>query len=352
MVVDDSKPHHLLDPDDMLRHIDGLPDQIEMAWKHAQSLPMPKVADVTKVLICGMGGSAIGGSLLKTLLASTCAVPIISQRDYALPAFVDSETLVIGASHSGNTEETIAAFGEAQRRGAQLVSFSTGGLLADLSSDLGGTHWPFYYAGQPRAAIGYSLMMPLALLSRLGLVRNHASDVAEAVELLRQQQIMFQRESLSRANPAERLASCIHDRFLIMYAAEPMLPVARRWRGQISENAKAWAQYEELPEMTHNFVAGLERPKFLVGNTLVLFLESSLTHPRNQRRAELCRQMFQQTGYSTDVISARGEGLLSQMLSMLHYGDYTSYYLAIDYGVDPTPVDAIEWFKTQLAQYS
>ena len=233
----------------MLGEIDGLPDQIEAAWQHAQTLPVPTVGNMSSIVICGMGGSSIGGSLLQALLAGECSVPILSNRDYQLPSFVGPDTLVIGSSHSGNTEETLTAFAEAQQRGAQLVSISTGGQIADMTVDFGGTHWTFDYPSQPRAAIGYSLMLPLVLLSRLGLVRDHAADVTEAVVVMGRQQAALRNESPAVTNPAKRLAGQMLEHFVLSFAAEPLVPVARRWCGQIAENGKAWAQYEELPEM-------------------------------------------------------------------------------------------------------
>lgn len=350
MFLDDLERCQEFDPEGMFENIDGLPDQIEAAWQHAQNMPLPKIGNVNQIVICGMGGSAIGGALLQTLLVDECTLPIIIQRDYQLPAFVGSDTLLIGSSYSGNTEETIEAFREAHRRDATLVSFSTGGHLADLSSDFVGTHWEFDYRSQPRAAIGYSIMLPLALLSRLDLVRAYSPDVAEAVDVMRSQQVGFRREAPVEVNPAKHLAGQMLERFVLVLAADPLASVARRWRGQIAENAKAWAEYEELPEVNHNSVAGLEHPEALTDRMMVVFLESSLSHPRNQRRTELTRQMFIQAGYNTDAISAKGESRLAQMLSVLHYGDYSSYYLAIAYGVNPTPVKAISWFKDQLSQ--
>lgn len=349
MIVDDPERYQQLDPEGMIGYIDALPAQIAAAWQHAQTMPLPNVDNVSRIVICGMGGSAIGGSLLQTLLSDECKLPILSHRDYQLPAFVGSDTLVIGSSHSGNTEETLGAFKDAQQRGARLVSFSTGGQIAEFSAEFGGTHWAFDSRSQPRAAVGYSLMLPLALLSRLGLVRDYSADVAEAVAVMRQHQVAFGPASPEDANPAKYLAWQMLDRFVLIFAAEPLAPVARRWRGQLSENAKTWAQYEELPEMNHNSIAGLERPESLIDKTLVLFLESSLAHPRNLRRTELTRQLFLQGGYQTDSIRAYGESRLAQMLSMLHYGDYASYYLAIAYGVNPTQVEAISWIKGQIS---
>ena len=333
----------------MLAHIDGMPEQLHAAWKHALDLPLPESGGVSNIVILGMGGSAIGGSLLKSLLAEECPAPIISNRDYRLPAFVGPDTLVIASSYSGNTEETLAALAAAQQRGAQIVSISSGGKISELTEESGGLAWRFDYNSQPRAALGYSLLLPLGLLFRMGLVRDFSADVEEAVQVLRQQQIRLDSRSPVNSNPAKRLAGQMLNRIVLVFAADPLTPVARRWRGQIAENGKAWAQFEQLPEMNHNAVVGLEHPEATIDRIFVLFLESPLAHTRNQRRTELTRQMFIATGYNTDTVRACGESRLAQMLSALHYGDYASFFLAIAYGVDPSPVQPIDWLKEHLA---
>ena len=193
-------------------------------------------------------------------------------------------------------------------------------------------------------------MLPLALLTRIGLVRDYGEDVISTAALLRDQQGNLKRESLLARNPAKRLAGQLMERQVLLFAAEPLAPVARRWAGQIAENGKAWAQYDVLPEFNHNAVSGLEQPEFLADKTIALFLESSLANPHNQTRLALTRELFMTAGYNTDSVQASGESRLAHMLSALHFGDYVSYYLAIAYGVDPTPIEAIAWFKEQLAK--
>ena len=347
--LDDHAQIERLDSGNMLGHIDGLPEQLLAAWKHALDLPLPESGGVSNIVILGMGGSAIGGSLLRSLLAAECPAPILSNRDYELPAFVGPDTLVIASSYSGNTEETLATLAAAQQRDAQIVSISSGGKIAELTAESGGLAWRFDYESPPRAALGYSLLLPLRLLCRLGLLRDFSADVEEAAQVLRQQQARLDSQSPVSSNPAKRLAGQMLDRMVLIFAADPLTPVARRWRGQIAENGKAWAQFEQLPEMNHNAVVGLEHPEVLIDRTFALFLESSLAHPRNQRRAELTRRMFIGAGFNSDTVHTRGESRLAQMLSALHFGDYVSFYLAIAYGVDPSPVQPITWLKEQLA---
>lgn len=350
MNLDDLQAAAALDAQGMAAHIDGLPQQLQAAWQLAQRLPLPAAAGVQNIVICGMGGSAIGGALLQSLVAEQCTLPIFSVRDYQLPAFVGPNSLVVCASHSGNTEETLAAFEAAHACGAKLIVISTGGQLAQRAAQTGCTYWPFAYASQPRAALGYALMLPLGLLARLGFIPDPTALVEEAVAALLAQQPALCRESPAVANPAKRLAGQMVDRKVLLFAAEPLTAVARRWRGQIAENAKASAQTDELPEMNHNAIAGIERPEALITRSFVLFLNSTLYHPRNAARLQWTHAHFMQSGYNCDAVAAAGSGRLAQMLSVLHFGDYVSYYLAIANGVDPTPIDVLLRLKAHMAQ--
>ena len=339
-----------LDSDNMLEHINSLPDQITKAWNHGLELPIPDISNVSNIVILGMGGSAIGGSLLQTLIARECPVPILSNRDYEIPYFVGPNSLVVALSYSGNTEETLNALSSAQQKGAQIVSISTGGQITEMTQAGGGSSWIFDYNSQPRAALGYSLILPLALLHRVGLARDFIGDIEETQDILSKQNSQFGKQSPLATNPAKRLAGQMLDRLVLVFAAEPLSPVARRLRGQIAENSKAWAQYEELPEMNHNSIVGLERPESFIDKAFVLFMDSPAAHPRNQYRIDLTRQLFLGAGYNTDSVTAQGESRMAQMLSMVHYGDYVSFYLAIAYEIDPTPVQNIAWLKEHLAE--
>lgn len=340
-----------LDPSNMLAHIDGLPDQIEAAWARAQTLPLPDLGGVTQVVLCGMGGSAIGGSLLAALTANECRVSCVVCRDYDLPAWAAGpHTLVIGSSHSGGTEETLSAFGQAVGRKTKFMAITTGGKIAEMCREAGGTVWTFDYKSQPRAAVGCSFALPLALFCRAGWIPDKAAELAAAAAAMREQQRSLRAESPVVRNPAKRMAGQFMDRHVLIFGAGVMGTVARRWKGQISENAKAWAQYEELPEMDHNSVVGLENPEALITKCMAVFLESDFDHPRSKIRSSVTRELFMTAGFNTDVIRGVGPSPLAQMLTCLHYGDYVSYYLAMAYGADPTPIGAINVLKERLAK--
>ena len=149
-------------------------------------------------------------------------------------------------------------------------------------------------------------------------------------------------------NPAKRLAGQLVGRWVSVFGADLLEPVARRWKGQISEIAKAWGQYEALPEANHNTLAGVVNPEEVLMKTIALLLSAESNHPRNQRRIELTKKNFMIEGINTDLIQARGDTRLAQMWTLIQFGDFTAYYLAMIYGVDPSPVAAIENLKREL----
>jgi glucose/mannose-6-phosphate isomerase len=336
------------DLQDMLGQIDSLPDQLASAWTLGLSLPLPEWTALRQVVIAGMGGSAIGADLLLAYALPSCPLPVFVHRDYGLPAFAaGAETLVIASSHSGNTEETLDAFETARTRRCQILSICTGGELKRRAEEAGLPVWVFEHPGQPRAAVGFSFGLLLACFVRLALIPNPERDLRDALAAMRSQQETLRVDVPVSQNPAKRLAGQLAGRWVNVYAGGLLAPVARRWKGQINELAKAGAGFEFLPEADHNALAGLENPEILM-QTLTLFLQSSLDHPRNRLRVDLTRQRFLRAGLNADIYTAQGNSALAHIWTALHFGDYLAYYLAAIYGADPTPVPALEGFKQDL----
>ena len=338
-----------LDSQNMLAEMNGLPEQLLSAWKEAEALPLSDFSGVKQVLIAGMGGSAIGASLLKAYTAPLSTVPIEVHRDYGLPAWADGpDTLVIASSHSGNTEETLSAMETALERGCSLLSISTGGKLAELAEKNGTDHWIFNHKGQPRAAVGYSFCLLLNIFYRLRFLADPWEEIQDAVAEMNNQVGRLTPEVPDHDNPAKRMAGQMIDRWVSVFGADLLAPVARRWKGQVSEIAKAWGQFEALPEVDHNTLAGVVNPEEVLSKTMVLFLQAESNHPRNQRRIELTKKNFMIEGINTVLIKAKGDTRLAQMWTLIQFGDYTAYYLAMAYDVDPTPVASIENLKREL----
>jgi glucose/mannose-6-phosphate isomerase len=338
-----------IDPGNMLAQIDLLPEQLEKAWELGQRLPLPEWDGIEQVLIAGMGGSAIGADLLQAFISPLTRAPVLVHRNYSLPAWARGErTLVIASSHSGDTAETLTSFQTAREHGCRILTVSTGGKLTRAAREAGVTSWEYTHQGQPRAAVGFSFGLLLAAFSRLGLVPDQAEHLHQAVEAMRLQQRSLQASVPVVNNPAKRMAGQLYGRWTIVIAADALEPVARRWKGQLNELAKSWAQFDAIPEADHNTLAGVANPEEALARAMVLFLRAPSYHLGNQLRTELTKKTLMLEGLNTDFVDAQGDGPLAHQWTALHFGDYTAYYLAIAYGVDPTPIDAIQSFKAEM----
>jgi len=352
MNLDDPARFDELDSGGMLQRISELPRQVQAAWALTQALELPPAYGMVRhAVILGMGGSAIGGALLQGLVADSCAIPITIVRDYTLPAFVRGpDYLVVGCSYSGDTEETLLAFGEALERQTRPLVVTTGGVLAALAQDKGVPLVRFDYRSQPRAALGYSFTLLLGLFCRLGLVRDYSADLEEATRVMEEWQADIGPRVPTTRNGAKSLAGRVVDRLPVVYGAGFLTAVANRWKTQFNENSKHWAFFEGMPELNHNAVVGFGIPQAVREHTLVLMLRSNLDHSRVRVRWDVTRELLLREGVETEMLQGRGETALAQMLSLIHFGDYVSFYLAMLNGVDPTPVETIAFLKRRLAE--
>jgi glucose/mannose-6-phosphate isomerase len=340
-----------IDPKDMLGHIAGFPEQCRQAWKIASNTSIPdEYRQARNIVVLGLGGSAIGGDLVRTLVAKECPLPLIVSRDYTIPAFVGPDSLVIASSYSGNTEETLITSAEALKAGARVVVIATGGELAQWAQQHKLPLVSFSYLSQPRAAVGYSFSLVLGTLAQLGWVSDKSQDMDEAIAIIKSWQAEIRETVPTASNRAKQIAQWLWGCLPIVYGAGYLSEIARRWKGQFNENAKSWGFFEQMPELNHNAVVGYVSPSDLGDKVRVILLRSSLDHPRNQKRFEVTEDILKRRGISAQVVEARGQSALAQMLSVLHMGDYVSYYLAMLYENDPTPVDTITYLKEQLAK--
>lgn len=338
-----------LDPEDMIGHINGLPDQLAAAWKLGNKLALPRWRGIRKVVVAGMGGSAIGSDLLAAYAEPELKAAWVTQRDYGLPAWAaGSDTLVICSSHSGNTEETLAAFDAALAAKCKTLAICTGGELAKRAKKAGVPLWTFKHTGQPRTAVGFSFGLLLAAAARLKLIADQSAEVKDAVAAMKEQQRSLLPEVLDTANSSKRMGGQFMGRWITIYGAGLMAPVARRWKTQLNENAKVAAAFELIPEANHNTLQGVMQPEPQFGATMAIFLRAEQNDERNERRTELTRMAIMLEGQNTDTITAAGESRLANIWTALHYGDYASYYLAMAYGIDPTPVPMLAELKERM----
>jgi glucose/mannose-6-phosphate isomerase len=341
----------------MFAEVAALPRQLREGYETARerlagaffgTFPAIPPAEPTGVAVCGMGGSAIGADLVLACLPRL-SVPATVVRGYALPDWVGPETLVVAVSYSGETEETLACATQARSRGCAPVCVASGGRLAAYAEAEGLPRVLVPGGGQPRAAVGLLSMPLLAALEASGLCHEHATDIAAAAARLEQDNSMLGPDCGEGDNPAKTLARRLEERLVVVYGAGPTGPVARRWKGQINENAKAPAFFNELPELDHNELMGWTSVPRVTSSTVALFLHDDSGEERLAQRARLTAREYEALGVGTELVAARGPSRLARLFSLVQLGDYVSCYLALLYGVDPTPVDAIQAFKASLA---
>jgi glucose/mannose-6-phosphate isomerase len=350
--LDDPKVYVKYDPEGMIQRIKEFPAQCRQAWQAAMSFDLPPhYANVDKVVVLGMGGSAIGGDLVRSLTQAELKVPVIVHRDYGLPAFADVRTLLIASSYSGNTEETLSAFEAALGAGyKKLVAITTGGKLKEMA---GANNIPVFnieYQAQPRAALGYSFLPTLCLLQKLGFIGDKSGDVAEAVQLLERLSGTLDEKSPLKDNLAKQLARRLYGKLPVIYGAGIAAEAAHRWKTQINENSKAWAFYEVFPELNHNATVGFPLPRDVASKIQVVLLRSPGFNERIKLRYEITAGLLKEAGVAHEYVDSQGVSALAQMMGLVSLGDWVSYYLALLYQVDPSPVKVIEYLKGRLAK--
>ena len=349
-MLDDLAAYQRIDPQGMLACIRDLPHQCRTAWQEAQALKLPDdYRDIDKVVILGMGGSAIAGDFLGSLVAGESPVPVFSHRNYQLPLLVDDRTLLIASSYSGNTEEVLSAFDQGLSSGAKKVIITGGGKLLAIARANDIPAFVFHYPAEPRAALGYSFMPLLAVAQKVGLVADKSADVDEAAAVMEGLATRIDETVPLASNPAKQLAQKLHQRLPVVYGAGILTPVARRWKGQLNETSKMWCFYEELPEANHNAMVGYGLPKELAAKALVVFLRAPSLHPRILLRYDLTQTALGEAGVESTTVDAEGKSPLAQMMSTTLHGDWVSLYLAILNGVAPAPTPPIATLKERLA---
>lgn len=339
--------------EDLLRNFSH---QVEEAIQIGEAFSLPRSFHrfpFEKILFVGMGGSAIGGDVIHSLIAPETRIPIWVSRSYRLPSFADSKTLCIFSSYSGNTEETISAFHEGMRRRLKAVVITSGGELAHLSGRFSLPWIQIPKGFPPRSALGYSVFPLLRLLAGLKLCPWDSRAAEETISLLKfLSEKRYGTPVPLRANPAKQLARLLYDRWVVIYAGTELLDsAALRFRNQIEENAKAMASHHLIPEMNHNEILGWQFPKKLIPKCSCIFLRDSKDHPRIQLRMKITRDLIAKgRGVPTEEIYSQGKSRLARLFSVIYEGDWISYYLALLYRMDPTPVGVIESLKKQLAK--
>ena len=352
-MLDEAAAIQRRDPGDMLGRIAQFGDQLRAGWELSRTLELGDVHRSAKaVAVLGMGGSAVCGDLVRSIFADRLTVPLVSVRDYDLPAWVGRETLVVVVSHSGATEETISAFGAALERRCPVAVITTGGPIGDVAARV---HLPrlIYAAADvpPRASLGWTMSLLAGLLERAGMLALEPAELEAAISASATVVRACGPEMPTDSNMAKQLAWSVLDRLPIVVGSGPMAAVARRWKTQINENSNSAAVAEELPEQMHNAVVGYDQPDVLRDHEYVIFLSSASDHPRNAYRATLSTELLDAAGISHQTVLIEGEGRFAQACAAITLGDYVSAYLGLLYGADPSDTPALTLVKSRMAEF-
>lgn len=302
--------------------------------------------DIQNIVLAGMGGSALSANFVKSWL--DLPKPFETLRDYDTPAYVDGTTLFIASSYSGNTEETINALEQAAQKGAVIVVIAAGGKLIEIAHDKGYPYLQLPQISQPRYAALVSLKAFTTLLIAAGLVpREKLDELTSAAEWLQDRIQAWVPTVPTKDNQAKQLAQEIIGKSVVMYSGPKMYPAAYKWKISFNENAKHVAWVNQYPEFNHNeFIGWTKQP--VDKPYTVIDIRSSLEHPRTQKRLEVSERLLSGQRPAAHIVVPEGETLLQQLLWTIALGDFTSLYVALLNGINPTPVDLIEVFKKSL----
>jgi glucose/mannose-6-phosphate isomerase len=323
----------------MIDDVLGIPDQLRDALWRIESARL-EAAPSAGLFVCGMGGSAIGGDLAAAALGDRLTGPMLTVRGYALPSWATPEWTVLCSSYSGATEETLACFEAAGALGARRLVASIGGPLVDRAREAEVPVVGLPGVFQPRAAVAYMVVVAAEVASLAGVGPRVHTEIDAAAAFLTEQAEMLQQQ-------AREIAALVAGAVPVIYGSDLTVPVARRWKTQINENAKFPAYWGELPEADHNEIlgwagaAGEER-------AAAIFLEDRDQHPRVARRFELTSALVQANAAAVARVETMGETRVERLLWAVMLGDLVSLELARQRGVDPDPVEAIDRFKEEM----
>jgi glucose/mannose-6-phosphate isomerase len=318
---------------DLLDIIHSLPQQIREGVQLGKDVKIS--GDFSNIVVTGMGGSGIPGDLLKAVLRD-CKIPIIVNKDYSLPGFVNKNTLVFVISYSGNTEETVSAFKEAQKKRATIVVLTSGGKIRELARD---AKAPMIIVPQgipPRNAVAYLLFPIMVILHNAGITKLNPAEIKETIDSLKNSEF---------GSKAKELAGHLKGKIPIIYSGPQHEAVALRWKQEFNENSKVHAFYNVFSELDHNEITAYQNAK---DNFHIILLRDERENAQNRKRMDHLKQLVKDRKIPITEIMLKGLNPLVKIFTALYMGDLTSYYLAQNYGVDPIDTHIIEDLKKKL----
>ena len=322
------------DKEDMYSVIKQFYLQIKEGWDLGEKIGF---SDVDRIIITGMGGSALPGEILKSYL-NDIKIPIILNKNYELPAYADNKTLVFVISYSGNTEETIEALRDANRKGCKIVIITAGGKLEELSRKLNKKTIVVPRGLPQRLSYGYVSFAILRILQNSKVIKKQDEEIKKLI-------LALQKDNFKKK--AAELSEKLVGKIPIIYSSERLYGVAYKWKINFNENAKIHAFCNYFPELNHNEMVGYTKTN---GNYYVLILKDDYDNPKIKKRMDITKKIIQKAGVPVLDIELTGTSDLVKIFSLIHLGDWVSYFLALRNEVDPTPVKLVEDLKKELSK--
>jgi len=349
--LDDVEQLAEIDASGMLGVLERFPEQLREALEIGRSeVGLPEAGGISSAVVLGMGGSGISGAAVAAPSAHEIKVPVLTVNGYRLPALVDENSLVFAVSYSGNTEETLACVDQALSRNARLVAVTSGGRLAEIAAERDLPLFKVPVGYQPRAALGYLFIPILASLERMGLISGMVRKVSAAADMLEERSREYSVRTPLDDNPTKRLASDLVGYLPVIYGSEgPLAVAAMRWKTQFNENSKVPAFYHWFPELNHNETVGWQHLEEIGSKCHLIVLREKPEQSRIRKRIEITMDLIKDSVGHITQVCARGDNPIEVLLDLIYFGDFTSVYLALALGQDPTPVTRIEELKRRLA---
>ncbi|MBP7808797.1 MAG: bifunctional phosphoglucose/phosphomannose isomerase [Bacteroidia bacterium] len=326
----------------MKKLIENFPNQLREALDIANAAKLSPKQNIQNIVITGLGGSGIGGTIISELVSDTCSVPVLSNNDYFLPEFVNPNTLVIISSYSGNTEETLEAMQQALTKKAQIICVTSGGKVEELAKQNNLDVIKIPGGNPPRSCIGYSLIQLIKIFTHYNFApASLLNDVKNSIALL-------EKENSNITTQAKHIAQILVNKIPVIYSLGSCEGVSVRFRQQINENSKMLCWHHVFPEMNHNELVGWTTKN---EDIAVVTFRTSYDYKRTEKRYEVCKSVFEKYSSGVTDITAKGNSKAEQFIYLINIGDWISVLIAEIRGIDPVEVNIIDHLKKELSKF-
>lgn len=343
--LDDLEAIKKLDPQDTYKSTSLLAQQCKTAWDEVKKIDAPDLSDIENIVCCGMGASIYGALVTQALEGQNLRYPFQNISDYHLPKYVSDKTLVILTSYSGNTEETLSCAQEAKQKGAKMLVLTKGGKLSEFAKE---NNIPAYVfdgqlnpAGVPRLGNGYSVLGLMGLLHKAGIIKIDETLLTKAFD-----KILENKDNLQ--NRAKEAAEIFLNKIPVIFAAEHLAGNAQILRNQFNETSKTFSAFYLVPDLNHHLLEGLQFPTET--NLLFLSLDSNNYSPKIQKRMKLTKEVVSQNNRAIIENRAAGENVYEDVLEIMIYGSWLTFYLGIYYDQNPAVNPWVDYFKEELGK--